>query len=94
VGIACDVAPIDDGLHLVARIEIPVQGSPETVVFETADKSVWVAGATADRADKVLTAATDFVPSNGTPFALQRSDITVTVIGQGRSVEISGCPAP
>lgn len=93
VRIGCDVTPIDDGLHVVARIEMPVQGTPETVVFETADKTVWVAEASADRAGKTLTAATDFVPPKGAPFALQRSDVTVTVIGQGRSVEISGCPA-
>ena len=92
--LACDLSPIDDGLHVVARIEMPVQGSPETVVFEAADKSVWVAEASAIRSGNVLTAATDFVPPQGAPFALQRSDVTVTVIGQGHSVEIKGCPAP
>lgn len=94
VRIVCEVAPIDDGLHVVARIELPVQGTPETVVFETADKTVWVAEASAARQGAVLTAATDFVAPKGAPFALQRRDLTVTVIGQGHSVEISGCPAP
>jgi DsbC/DsbD-like thiol-disulfide interchange protein len=93
-GIGCDVAPIDDGLHLTARIGLPVQGDPETVVFETADRSVWVAQASSNRQGKVLTAATDLVPSQGAPFALDRSGVTVTVLAQGRSVEIKGCPAP
>lgn len=94
VAIGCEVTPIDDGLHIRARIDLPVQGSPETVVFEAADKSVWVAEARAAREGAVLLAATDFVLPRGEPFALQRSDVTVTVIGQGHSVEISGCPAP
>jgi DsbC/DsbD-like thiol-disulfide interchange protein len=92
--IACQIAPIDDGLHVSAQINLPAQGVPETVVFETADKTVWVAEATATRAGNILTAATDFVPATGAPFALERAGVTVTIIGQGHSVEIRGCPAP
>ena len=92
--ITCKITPIADGLHLSAQIKLPAQGAPETVVFETADKTVWVAGATTTRDGRILTAATDFVPANGAPFALQRSGITVTIIGQTHSVEITGCPAP
>jgi DsbC/DsbD-like thiol-disulfide interchange protein len=92
--IGCEVTPIGDGLRIAAQIQMPAQGTTETVVFEMADKSVWVAEATASRQGGTLTAATDLVPTDGAPFALQRSDVTVTVIGQGHSVEISGCPAP
>lgn len=92
--IACDVAPIADGMRIDARIGLPRQGNPETVVFETADATVWVAEATATRDGATLTAATDLVPQDAAPFALDRSGIIVTVIGQGHSVEIRGCPAP
>lgn len=92
--IDCDIQPIDDGLHIAARISLPQQGDPETVVFETADKTVWVDQATSQRDGAVLVAATDLVATQGEPFALDRSGVTVTVIGQGRSVEIKGCPAP
>lgn len=92
--IACHIAPIDDGMHVSARIDLPEQGTPETVVFETADTTVWVAEATMQRAGRILTAATDFVPTNGAPFALERDAVTVTIIGQTHSVEIKGCPAP
>ena len=93
-GIACDVRPIDDGLHIAAQITLPRQGNPETVVFETADASVWVDEATSQRDGGLLLAATDLVATQGAPFALDRSGVTVTVIGQGHSVEIKGCPAP
>ena len=92
--IDCDIQPIDDGLHIAARISLPQQGDPETVVFETADKTVWVDQATSQRDGAVLVAATDLVATQGEPFVLDRSGVTVTVIGQGRSVEIKGCPAP
>ncbi|MEI6098722.1 MAG: protein-disulfide reductase DsbD domain-containing protein [Alphaproteobacteria bacterium] len=92
--IACHIAPINDGLQVSAQIDLPSQGAPETVVFETADKTVWVAGATTSRTGNILTAAADFVPVTGAPFALERSGVTVTIIGQSHSVEILGCPAP
>ncbi|MEO8243230.1 MAG: protein-disulfide reductase DsbD domain-containing protein [bacterium] len=91
--IRCAVAPIADGLHITALIAIPPQGNPETVVFEVADRTVWVAEATASRDGGVLQAATDLVAQAGAPFALDRSGVTVTVIGQDHSVEIKGCPA-
>jgi DsbC/DsbD-like thiol-disulfide interchange protein len=92
--IHCELAPIDDGLHITARIGLPRQGAAETVVFETADASVWVATASASRAGTELTAATDLVPSAGAPFALDRSGVTVTILAQDHAVEIKGCPAP
>lgn len=92
--VSCTVAPIEDGLRLQAHLVIPRQGSPETVVFEVADPSVWVASADTSRAGSVLTAAADVVPDTTAPFVLNRSSITITVIGQGHAVEIKGCPAP
>ena len=92
--ITCALSPIADGMRLDARLGLPRQGSPETVVFETADATIWVAEATATRDGPTLTAATDLVPQTAAPFTLDRSAITVTVIGQSHSVEIKGCPAP
>ena len=93
-GIGCAVSPNPDGLRIAAELALPPQGTPETVVFETADKTVWVAEATTNRTGNTLTAQTDLVPQSGAPFALDRSGVTVTVIAQGHSVEIKGCPAP
>lgn len=92
-GISCDVAPIADGLRLTAAIDLPQRGG-ETVVFETADAGVWVGEAETQRAGGRLTSAADLVASNGAPFALDRSGVTVTVLGDGPAVEIAGCPAP
>jgi DsbC/DsbD-like thiol-disulfide interchange protein len=92
--IACRVEPIADGLRLTADMALAAQGADETVVFEAKDPAIWVSEAQTGRKSGTLTAAADFVASNGAPFALDRSGVTVTVLHQGGSVEIAGCPAP
>ncbi len=94
VAVSCTVAPIDDGLRLTARIPFAAQGNAETVVFETSDQTVWVSSAKTSREGQVLISETDLVPSNGAPFALDRSGVTVTVLAENRAVELHGCPAP
>jgi DsbC/DsbD-like thiol-disulfide interchange protein len=93
VSIACDVEPIKDGLALAARIRLPDQGGPETVVFETGDVSVWVAPSASSRDGATLISRTEMVPASGAPFALDRSAVIVTVLGKAGAVEILGCPA-
>ena len=93
-GVACEVAPIADGLRITARMALPVQGKDETVVFETPDPQVWVAEASTHREGAVLVSQTDLVPPAGAPFALDRSGVTLTVLAPDHSVELKGCPAP
>jgi DsbC/DsbD-like thiol-disulfide interchange protein len=92
--LTCRLTPIDDGLRVTADLDLPPQGGSETVVFETEDPEVWISTSTADRRGKVLMASADLVPSSGKPFALDRSGVTVTILAEGHSVEIRGCPAP
>ncbi|MDB5658215.1 MAG: hypothetical protein JWS10_830 [Cypionkella sp.] len=91
--ISCEVQPIADGLRLTAVLDLPKRGA-ETVVVETSDAKVWVGEAESTRVGRRLTAAVDLVAGSGAPFALDRSGVTVTVLGAGGSVEIAGCPAP
>lgn len=91
--IGCTVAPISDGLRLTAVITLPSQGQGETVIFETADPELWVTKAEVGRAGGILTASSDLLASRGAVIALQRSGVTVTVLGAGGAVEIIGCPA-
>ena len=91
--IACSVDPIDDGLRITATMNMPDQGGVETVVFETADATVWVAQSIASRSGSVLTATTEMVSNTGAPFGLDRSDVVVTVLGESGAVEIRGCPS-
>lgn len=90
----CVVEPIADGLRLTATLQMRARGGEETVVFEPADPSIWVAEAVTARKAGVLTSVTELVASSGAPFALDRSGLRMTVLADGRAVEILGCPAP
>lgn len=92
--IACQVTPIKDGLRVTAQMALGRQGPEETVVLEAGDPKIWVSEAQTKRQGNALTAAADFVASGGDAFALDRSGMTITVLHQGGSVEIRGCPAP
>lgn len=92
--VTCAVTPIADGLSIRATITVPTQGGAELVVFETADPQIWVSPAATSRAGATLTATADLVPPAGVPFALDRSSVTLTVLGTDNTVEIHGCPAP
>lgn len=92
--ISCEITPIDDGLRLTARLDMPAAGSDEAVVFETADPRVWVSEPQSRREGGSLVAVAELVGPSGAPFGLDRSGVTVTVLAAGRSVEIRGCPAP
>lgn len=90
----CTVTAAPGGLRLRAELDMPALGPDEVVVIETADPLVWVAESTTRREGRRLVAETDLVSSNRQPFALDRSGVTISVLAQGRAVEISGCPAP
>lgn len=89
----CEVSPIKDGLHVTAHIGLTPDGTGETALFETADPSIWIGSTTTERQGGDLVAGADLVPSTSAPFALDRSQMTITVLGQSRAVELSGCPA-
>lgn len=93
-GVSCQVDPITDGLRITARVRLPDPGQPEVVAFETADREVWVAEAVTQRQGGELVSMTELVPPSGTPFALDRSAITMTILAAGGAVEVKGCPAP
>jgi DsbC/DsbD-like thiol-disulfide interchange protein len=90
-GLGCQVDAISDGLRLTATLEMPVLGAKETVVFELPDQRIWVSPASSRRAGRMLTAVTELVPPNAKPFSLNRSDVRITVLSEGRGVEIDGC---
>lgn len=91
--VVCTVEQIADGLKLTARMDLPAMAASEHAVVEFADKTVWVSEATVTRSGGQLQAIVDMVPPNAQPFLLSRSDLTFTVLGDGRSVEFEGCTA-
>ena len=91
---SCVVDPIEDGVRITATMALPMRGGEETVVFEASDPSIWISEAETSRKGGKLISVTEMVADSGQPFALDRSGVKVSVLGAGKSVEISGCPAP
>lgn len=92
-GATCEIAPIADGLRVTARLDLPALGGEEVVVFELSDDTVWISDAETRREGGWLLAAADVVPM--TPgFALDRSDLRITVLGATRAADLRGCPPP
>lgn len=91
--IRCRVEPIHDGLRLTAQIEIPDLGGSEMAVFELGDPDIWVSEAQSQRQGRHLTAVAELVPPSGAPFALDRSSVRITLLGEKGAVDLRGCPA-
>ncbi len=90
---SCSIDPIKDGLRVTARISAPRQGASEVVVMEPSGGDVWASPAEVIRDGNSLTAVSELVAPSGAPFALDRSGLRLTVLGEGRAVEVTGCPA-
>lgn len=92
--VSCVVEPIADGLRVTASVEIAAQSGQEAVVVEPSDRAIWVGEAVTTRNEGMLISVADMVAPSGTPFALDRSGLRLTVLGGQRAVQIDGCPAP
>lgn len=87
----CQVEPIADGVRVTARMQLPPLGAEEHVVIEGPSPEIWVSAAEVRREGGTLEATADLVPPQAAPFALDPGALTITVLGEGRAVEISGC---
>ena len=89
----CTLAPAKDGFRLTAMLDMHSAGGSEVVVIEPGAPSVWASETTTRRQGGTLVAEADLVHSAGKPFALDRSDVRITVLGAKRAVDIRGCAA-
>jgi len=87
----CAVEPISDGLRVTVTAVVPSVGRDETLVLEHAGPGMWVSEAATTRSGNTVTGIADIVPPDSGPFALNRSDLRITVIGTQMAVELDGC---
>lgn len=90
----CAAEPIADGLRVTADLDLPRLGASEVVVFELPDDSIWISEASSRRNGGRLSAIAEMVAPSGAPFALDRSALRITVLGEARAAELRGCPGP
>jgi len=89
--VTCQALPIADGLRLTTTIALPPLGGAEFAVIELPDRSIWISEAEVTREDGKLVAVVDMVPETAAPFALNRSDVRITLLTDHRAVDIRGC---
>ena len=91
--VTCRVDPAERGLRVTTEIRMPPVGDSETVVIEPPRPDVWTSAAKASRNGDTLTATVEMVPPRGSALVLDRTALRITVLGDGRAVEIQGCRA-
>ncbi|MGI3169215.1 protein-disulfide reductase DsbD domain-containing protein [Pseudooceanicola sp. C21-150M6] len=90
-GVSCTVAPEGRNLVLTTTIEMPALSGQEVVVVEPGDATIWVRDSVSRRDGDRLVTRTELMDANGGAFALDRSALRLTVLGDARAVEIDGC---
>lgn len=91
--VSCGMEMIAEGIRMTAQLDMPRISQTETAVFELSDRSVWISDSQTERNGDVLTAQADFIPDRNGAFALDRSDLRITILGRDSAVELRGCPS-
>lgn len=92
-GATCRISPIDGGLGLRAEVDMPGAAGYKAAVIEVDNPQIWVAPAKMSHQGNRLIADTRLYHAEGRSFALDRSGVRITVLGQSRAVDIQGCTA-
>ncbi len=92
--ISCQIKPIKDGFHLTATIKTRSSMPADTfTVFEFPHPEVWVEQDRTFTSGTTLTASANLYAYGDTPLILDRSKITMTLLGGNRAIELRGCPS-
>jgi len=87
----CVISPTSDGLRIEAHIRMPHAGGTEYTVTETGDPQIWVSETETTRQGGTLIAVSELMHAKAGSFALDRSALRFTVLGQTHAVDIRGC---
>lgn len=86
----CRITPLSDGLQIEARVRVPSAGGREQTVIE-AQPGIWVSEPETRRQGGELIAISQMMHSSGQAFALDRSDVRITILGSSHAIDIQGC---
>ena len=89
----CSVRPTQDGMQVETRIDLPRAKGEEVVILEPGNPLLWASEMNSRRKDGALVSVGEVIHSEGRSFALNRSDMRITVLSNGQAVEINGCTA-
>jgi len=92
-GAHCTISPSGTGLSVTATLAMPYSGGPEEVVIEAGQPGVWVSEPSVTREGDHLVASAQMVHVSGGAFAVDRSQLRITVLGRNMAVDVQGCAA-
>jgi len=87
----CDATPISDGMRLTATLKIPEMPGEAVAIIEHPDRSIWISESQMTRNGDTVEVQSDLVPTNAQPFFIDRSALTISIIGGGQAYEARGC---
>ena len=89
--VTCKITPNANGMGLRVAIDMPKGTGREETVIEASDPNLWVADPETSWQGSQLVATTRVSHMSGSAFALDRSNLRVTILGGRIPVELSGC---
>ncbi len=89
--VSCDVGLDAGGVTLRTEIAMPRKGGEAETVIETADPDLWVSDPASRWDGNRLISETHVTHASGQPFALDRSELRITVLTGQVAVDIEGC---
>ncbi|WP_413229462.1 protein-disulfide reductase DsbD domain-containing protein [Leisingera sp. McT4-56] len=90
---SCSLRPSDYGMTVTARISMPSAGGEEVAVIEPGNPKLYAGETKTRREGGQLVAETEFLPADGKAYAIDRSQLRITVLGKSHAVDIQGCSA-
>jgi DsbC/DsbD-like thiol-disulfide interchange protein len=89
----CRLKPGAYGLKVEARVTMPSAGGSEIAVIESGSTDIVAGETTAERSGGQIIARTELFSLDDGPFAIDRSDLRITILGRNHAVDIHGCTA-
>lgn len=89
--VRCTVSPAKGGVKLRTEIDMPAIPGPEETVVEAGQPELWASEPNTRRQGGTLISETRLMHMEGKPFALDRSKLRFTVLGESQAVDIRGC---
>ncbi|KUJ76394.1 hypothetical protein AVO45_11380 [Ruegeria marisrubri] len=93
VSASCRLKPTQDGIQIEAHLTMPPAGDEEVAVIEPGAPELWASETRTRRQGNTLIASSELINASGSTFAVDRSDIRITVLGTKHAVDIRGCAA-
>jgi DsbC/DsbD-like thiol-disulfide interchange protein len=88
---ACDLRPAANGLEIETHVDFPALARDEVVVIEPGHPDIWMSETISVRNGSTLVSRGTMEALSGSAFALDRSAVRITILGNGQAVEIEGC---